>query len=293
MIEKGKLYRLFVDTTPPILLRKIKKTDFYRSIAKKSDSFTSIPPSKAVVATGGDIKGFTLKLNPDGAWQNDMISGEYDSELFDYMRSLNLNSKVIYDIGAHIGYHSLIFSRYVGSGGHIYAFEPNAVNSARLKEIIALNPEVASKITVQEIALSNTSGTATFLCTNDLEVGSSTGGFLNEASTIWKRSVYVNEIAFKEITVQQETIDNLVSSKKILPPNLLKIDVEGAEQLVLAGAMETIKNYHPIILVEFHSIFSTYTCMLILEEHGYKHNILKREDDGRIMIVATYGEQKS
>jgi hypothetical protein len=86
--------------------------------------------------------------------------------------------------------------------------------------------------------------------------------------------------------VPQDTIDNLINTGKMLPPDLLKIDVEGAEQLVLAGAVKTINKYHPRIIVEFHSMYSTYSCMNQLKELGYSTEILKQEPDGRIMIIA-------
>jgi FkbM family methyltransferase len=286
MIEKGKLYRFCESLVPPIMLAPIKRTGLYRSIAKRADNFTSVPPAEIVTVSEGLLQGFKLKFNPHGTWQKEMLSGHYDHELFSALEKMDLKGKVVYDIGAHICYHSLAFAKIVGSEGQVFAFEPNAVNNVRAKEILALNPTVQNNISLQEIALADTIGTATFLCTNDLEGGSSTGGFLDDASTIWERSIYIDKIAFKEITVPQDTIDNLVATKKILPPDVLKIDVEGAEQLVLGGATETLRTYHPTIIVEFHSIFSAYRCMDILLAAEYTTTVLKREPDGRVMILA-------
>ena len=286
MIEKGKLYRFCESLVPPIMLAPIKRTGLYRSIANRADSFTSSPPAEVVTIPEGILAGYKLKFNPHGVWQKEMLSGHYDHELFTALEKIDLTGKVIYDIGAHICYHSLAFAKIVGTSGHVAAFEPNAINNIRAKEILALNPTLQDQITLHEIALSDTRGTATFLCTQDLEGGTSTGGFLNEATPIWERSIYTEKVAFKEITVPQETIDTLVTTQKILPPTLLKIDVEGAEQMVLAGARDTLRTYKPVVIVEFHSIYSTYSCMKILQELNYTSEILKREPDGRVMILA-------
>jgi FkbM family methyltransferase len=208
MIEKGTLYRFCESLVPPIILGPIKRTALYRSIANRADRFTSAPPAEIITIPEGLLAGSKLKFNPHGIWQKEMLSGNYDHELFTALATQNLTGKVIYDIGAHICYHSLAFAKLVGQAGHVFAFEPNAVNNLRSKEILQLNPTLKDTITLLEIALSDTRGSATFLCTNDLEGGSSTGGFLNEATPLWERSIYTDKVAFKEITVPQETIDH-------------------------------------------------------------------------------------
>lgn len=286
-MDKGKLYRIIEGITPPYILRALKRTSLYSYASRNASSFTASPVAKEVAVTGGDMEGVILKFNPDGVWQQEMLSGHYDEELFSYLHARNLTGKTIYDIGAHIGFHSLAFAKYVGTTGHVYAFEPNPVNLVRLQEIVQLNPSLVPAISIRSEALSDSAGTTTFLCSNELEGGASTGGFVTDATTIWERSIYVDKIAFKEITVPTDTIDGLVAKKAILPPDVLKIDVEGAEQLVLKGALKTLSEYKPIIIVEFHSINSAYECMLHLTSVGYKTVVLKREGDGRVMIAAT------
>lgn len=287
MIEKGALYRVCESLVPPILLKPIKRTSLYQGIAKRASSFTSPPEAVVVTIPSGLLAGSKLKCNPSGVWQKEMLSGHYDHELFEALAKIDLHNKVIYDIGAHIGYHSLAFAKLAGPQGRVFAFEPNSVNLKRAHEILALNPDLAGQIELLNIALSDKTGTSVFLCTDDLEGGSSTGGFINEASTLWERDVYVDKIAFKEVSVPEDTIDNLVHAKTITPPDILKIDVEGAEQLVIAGALDTLRTHKPTIIVEFHSIYSAYTCMNQLHALSYTTTVLKRENDGRVMILAT------
>ncbi len=271
---------------PPVIFNGIVRSGFLHRLVTKTRRLAANYTPEVVTITGGDLTDYKLKLDSNGAWQHEMISGIYDQELFDYIKKLELDGKIIYDIGAHICYHSLAFATYVGETGHIYAFEPNPANLTRGNEIIALNPTLARCITTFSVALSNETGSTTFLCTDDVEGGSSTGGFIDDATTLWERSRYVNKVGFTETNVALETIDDMVQSGKMKPPHLMKIDVEGAEQLVLGGADTTLRTHHPAIIIEFHSIYSAYTCMVLLQKYAYTTELLKREPDGRVMVIA-------
>lgn len=286
MISKAKLYGAVESVTPPIIFHAFKSSPLYTWLVRNAGHYTSAPIPQELTITGGDLKGYKLKLDPDGVWQHEMISGEYDHELFSDLKKMSLDGKVIYDIGAHICYHSLAFATYVGERGHIYAFEPNPANLTRGNEIIALNPTLSSRITTFNVALSNEPGSTIFLSTDDVDGGTSTGGFIDDASTLWERDRYIDKVGYKKTTVALETIDSMISTGRMKAPDLLKIDVEGAEQLVLEGASNTLSTHHPIIVIEFHSIFSAYSCMKILAKYAYTTELLKREPDGRVMIVA-------
>ncbi len=272
---------------PPALFRLLRKSVLYDWVVRLVKGFEKPVLTKEIKISSGDLSGFVLKLSGQGAWQREMINGEYDKELFSCVRKMDLQDKVVYDIGSHIGYHSLAFSTYVGKKGRVYAFEPNQANVDRANEIVALNKGVDSIVTTLHTALSDSIGSANFLSTDNIENGTSTGGFIENSTTIWPKEVFVKETGFSMSEVPVNTIDNLVQSGEILPPDLMKIDVEGAEQMVLTGAEKTITEHRPLIIVEFHSIQSAYICMRILSKHGYQTDTLKEEVDGRVMILAT------
>ncbi|MBY0309597.1 FkbM family methyltransferase [Patescibacteria group bacterium] len=286
MPSKADLYRIIENITPPVVFRLLKASSLLPTLVRITSRLSGLNRSQVVTVTGGDLQGYALKLNPTGPWQHEMISGMYDKELFELIKQYSLSGTVVYDIGAHIGYHTLLFATLVGKQGHVYAFEPNPANAKRAQEIAELNTELHSTISIHNLALSDTRGSTEFLSTDDIEGGSSTGGFINDASTLWERNRYVNKIGFTKSTVTIETIDHLIAQKIIQPPHLMKIDVEGAEQLVLGGALDTLRTYRPTIIVEFHSIFSTFACLDLLQTLAYKHTILKKEPDGRVMIVS-------
>lgn len=283
---KGNMYHFFEQATPPFLFRGIKKSRLYAWAVSRVFRKDSVGHGQEFVITQGDLAGITLKLSGAGGWQQDMIQGVYDQELFERIKQESFGGAVVYDIGAHIGYHSLAFARLVGEKGCVYAFEPNPANNKRTEEMLAANPELAPRITIQALALSDKAGSASFLSTSDVEGGTSTGGFITEAETIWKPEVFIEKTGFKASHVPTDTIDHLVKSGQVLPPDLLKIDVEGAEHLVLAGASETIRKHKPAIVVEYHSVVCAHLCTSALRDHGYALEVLKQEDDGRLLVFA-------
>lgn len=282
-MNRLKIYRFVENVTPPFLFRLLKNSilhDVYKKIYRPV-------PAQTIEITEGILKGSKLKLNPKGDWQKMMIDGTYDHELFTFINEkYKIEGKTVYDIGAHIGYHSLVFGKLVGKTGHVYAFEPNPANAARAEEIFSLNPDLEDRIKLFNAALSNETGTTTFLSTDNIEGGTSSGGFIESATPIWEKTSYTKKIGFKLSEVPLETIDSMITSEKIKAPDLMKIDVEGAEHLVLEGAKELLQKYRPTILVELHSIYASYATTSVLLKFKYTTEIIHKEEDGRIMLLA-------
>jgi hypothetical protein len=87
------------------------------------------------------------------------------------------------------------------------------------------------------------------------------------------------------------TLDAFVKENKVIP-DILKVDIEGAEYDLLLGAIGTIRKYHPILYIEIHSEFCAIRCFEILSIEGYSVSILNEELDNRIMIKASYAQSK-
>lgn len=121
---------------------------------------------------------------------------------------------VVWDLGANVGFYSLLSSALAGKNGHVFSFEPSAGNLKFLRRHLQINS--ISNCTVIEAAVSRKSGIGRFhmdgLATDHL-AGES------EAGT----------------TVTTVSLDDLVFSGSILPPSVIKCDIEGAEYEALLG----------------------------------------------------------
>jgi FkbM family methyltransferase len=142
---------------------------------------------------------------------------------------------VFYDIGANIGFFTVIAARLVGPGGRVYAFEPVPQNVSALRRNIRLNQ--FEQVQVMECAVSNHSGEGELLLAN-------WGG----GSALATASTPPDQIG--KITVALASIDQLLADEKIAPPAIVKIDVEGAELQVLEGMHQAIQAHRPLILYE-------------------------------------------
>lgn len=131
---------------------------------------------------------------------------------------------VVFDIGAHVGYYSLLAGVLVGKKGAVIAVEPSDTNRILLAKNIAKNK--INVISVINKAISDKDGFAQFT--------------LSDTSS-GDNSLIAGKTAGKSIKVAVATIDSL-SKKLRLSPSVIKVDVEGAEELVIAGMKQTLQS---------------------------------------------------
>lgn len=285
-----KAYAIIKGITPPFLFRLVSKGPLFNLI-KKGTRFTlkqKYTPSWNKISSG-ILAGVELYVDPKGDWQKEMLSGEYDNFFTSYLDTVDMNGKTVYDIGAHIGYSALFFATKVGPAGHVVTFEPNPFNVERIKLILSKNPSLTSRIQLVEAAVSNKNGEDNFIFSSYIDNGTSSGSFIDSAHTIHSKEGYINEGGFKSIRVKTIALDKPPINFKIsADPDIVKLDIEGAEFLALQGMMETIKRSKPLILVEIHSIYNMYIAGKIFNDLNYSIELLKEEDDGRCFFAAKY-----
>ena len=140
-----------------------------------------------------------------------------------------------FDIGAHLGYYSLLLAKCVGPTGRVVSFEPSLVNFSTLQRNILLNN--LDTVELINLAVFSKSGTV------EMSVSST-----DTASGDWSISRRANG---DSIQVQTISLDQFCEANQVLP-DFLKIDVEGAEYDVLMGGRETIGRSQPTMLIELH-----------------------------------------
>lgn len=269
------------------IIRPIAPPFIYRFLSGIKNSRKNLFHPAWHLIEKGILKGRNLYIDPlRSYWQKEMLEGNYDDFLFNYILKFDLKGKTVIDVGAHIGYHSLVFSTLTGEKGGVISFEPNPENFKRFEKNLGHNEELKNRIRLFPMAVSGEDGEVTFHISANVDSGQSSGSFLSSANTYYEKSDgYLD--AHEKITVQTITLDNvskLISEE--VKPFLIKIDVEGGESGVLEGARRIVSEYKPVIVIEVHSIFNMFHVSRILKELNYNLILLKEEIDGRCFIAA-------
>lgn len=141
---------------------------------------------------------------------------------------------VVFDLGAHHGFYTLLAANLVGPTGKVIAFEPSP--SERRKLIWHIHLNRCHQVKVEPFALSDREGTMEFYLTRD-----------NSANSLSPPEI--SPIVGKVI-VPVTTLDAYCQSNGIERIDLVKMDVEGAELLVLKGARQVLSKMRPVIIME-------------------------------------------
>jgi FkbM family methyltransferase len=190
--------------------------------------------------TGGPLGGCELLLDSRAnPYWKEMLTGNFDQFLYSKLvASTDVQGKTVWDIGAHIGYASLMFAALVGEKGRVIAFEPSVFNLKRMKEHLERNSLLAQRIQIMSVAVSNEEREFEFVVSADVDGGMSSGSHLDASFAPLEESAYD---CFRRIRVPGVTLDAALDRGDIPPANILKIDVEGAESFVLEGGLNFIR----------------------------------------------------
>jgi FkbM family methyltransferase len=208
----------------------------------------------------GPAKGITffVKLPEDkGIW-----TGTYEIDLATQVAASVAPGTVAYDIG---GWHGFFAGVMAAQGAaHVHVFEPLPANAERIRRLVELNP--AKSISLHTVAVAEHESEM------DLMIMHETSMAKLETSTF-----QANTTSVTRERVKVRTIDALIAAGAIAPPALIKIDVEGAEAMVLRGARESIIRYRPIIFAEVHSSALLSECCDMLKAAGYRIEMIDHD----------------
>jgi FkbM family methyltransferase len=183
---------------------------------------------RPVVIPRGGLAGFSFVT---GGGQPEYALGASEPAVQATLDRCIGSGDVLYDVGANVGFFTLLGSRRAGATGCVYAFEPVEVNVQALRRNLELN--AVGNVEVHQTALSNAVATVRMALGRDQATG------------------HLAETGEDLIVVPCTTIDAFVAAGH-RPPSVVKIDVEGAEDLVLAGMRATLRERRPLVLCELH-----------------------------------------
>ncbi len=181
--------------------------------------------------------------------------GDHEPWLQDLLQTELSLGDCYYDVGAHFGFFAMIAARSVGPSGVIVAFEPNPKNRTILEANLSRNR--LSQVTFLDLAVWSSSGQVTF----ELAPAASDGtqGHICDAA----------DASGSRILVPSVTLDDLVFSQGYRAPDLIKMDVEGAEWDALQGASRLLAELRPKLLCEIHHPDQMGQIRNYLEQFGY------------------------
>jgi len=178
----------------------------------------------------------------DGKYQ-DFPFERIEPHVYSWIAHHVTDGSVFYDIGAFIGYHTLCAAKRVGDRGVVFTFEPDPSNVDVLNHNLRLNG-MQSRVRV-------------FPCAVGATDAKSVSFFLRREDPTTHSLAYipkvdhVKESTLTRVEVPMRSIDSIVDETG-RPPSVMKVDVEGAEGRVLAGARETLRQYRIPIICAIH-----------------------------------------
>jgi FkbM family methyltransferase len=211
-----------------------------------------------------ELEGFRLVLDrADRSVSYFIIAeGSWEPRLTAVFRRYIKPGQTVIDVGANVGYFTMLASTIVGATGRVFAVEPNSENCRLILASSAEN--AAANITLLPFALSDRPGWSAF----GTHIGSN-GGLQN----------FDNLIDDAPLVVPTFPLDHVVDG----PVHFMKIDIEGAEGLAMQGAQRIVDQHRPIITSEFSidmlnrvSGMSPTDYLALFTDRGYRLHVLDR-----------------
>jgi FkbM family methyltransferase len=176
-----------------------------------------------------------------------------------------LEGQTVIDIGAHVGFYTLLAARLVGPAGHVIAFEPVPRNLCYLRRHLRMND--IDNVSIVGKAVGRHEGSVAFHESPDHSMGriAADGALMLEAVAI----------------------DGFLAENEYFCPDCIKMDIEGGEYDALLGAKNTLAECKPILFLSTHDKSTHEKCCLLLKEFDYRLHSLdgERTDNCRELLA--------
>jgi FkbM family methyltransferase len=206
------------------------------------------------VAAGAGAK---LRLSSDHlpynhAQGHGLIRGVLEPEVQEALRRHVFLGAVVYDVGANLGFFTILSARLTGPDGRVDAFEPVPQCADAVRANAALNGFGA--VHVHELAAGEHDRDAELLVP-----GEHAWAHLADRGRHWDTRYAV--------TVPVRSLDALIASGELPPPDVIKLDVEGSEIAVLRGLAQTLRAHAVVVVCELHE--TNAEVLALMESLGY------------------------
>lgn len=225
------------------MLRRAAKNLLYNSITRIAGDENGDVPVRVLTGPG---RGLKLKLDLVGRAEGAYWLGYYDRPILETLTRVVARGWTVWDAGTYLGFYTIFFARHVGPGGKVLAIEPDPQNLRRTRSTVQLNG--FTNVDYLEAAVSDRAGAIDFVMTGQ------TNSRIDGAWIGARRADYeTRAISGEQTRVEAVRLDDIFPAQFQLKPNLIKLDIEGAEAGALAGAHRLATETRPRFLVELHN----------------------------------------
>lgn len=246
---------------PSLLINSVRLGDGRSIVGSIARRILAILRTSDVTIPHGPAAG--LRFNAGGSAPSFSL-GTTEPEVQAALTQLLRPGNVFYDVGANVGFYTILASKLIGPNGHVYAFEPVPSNVLAINHNLKLSH--ADNVTVIPCAVTDSPGVLAITLS---------------AEPFWARlsSLPPPPHPSGMIQVMGISIDEFTADELIMPPDVIKLDVEGAEKHVLIGMRETMLAYRPALVCELHNTWPE--VRPLLEEADYHISWLWRRVRGK------------
>ncbi len=205
------------------------KTKIIRHVYQYRHFFGRFLPQRPILLNLKDFKMY-VELTDWAVGGRIAVNRHYEAHVTDLLRTMIRPDTVLLDVGANIGYYTLMAAAHIGHTGKVISFEPGKHNCALIQMSLAANG--FQNVELYPLAVSNKHETIGFSCGE----GSSNG------------IIVPLEIALEQ--VEAVALDDFLAEVPHI--SILKMDIEGVEGRALQGMKQLIQKHHPLIFTEFN-----------------------------------------
>ena len=225
-------------------LRAFVKDQTYRlvtSLFGDKDKMITLP------VLNGPAKGLRVRADITGR-KEAYFWGKYDRYILEEVMPLVQPGWTVWDCGTYLGFYTMIFARKVGLTGKVVAIELDNRNLRRTRENVGLNR--LANVQFVNAAIGAPAGDVEFVMhdgTNSHLMGNYAGG--PDMKAVWS----AKDETLPRGRVECISLDQAILDKHLPVPNLIKMDVEGAEKEALEHASYLFERIRPLLLMELHN----------------------------------------